>query len=65
MDFAQYVLPDKALRDAAQACALKWAEFTAGIAQAKLYRSLRKAQPGCHRQGAGEVVARQFEDAGA
>lgn len=66
VDFAQYVLPDKALRDAAQACALKWAEFTAGIAQSeKLYRSLRKAQP---KDAIDKELVRlslaQFEDAG-
>lgn len=66
VDFAQYVHPDKALRDAAQACSLKWSEFTSGIAQSeKLYRGLRKAPA---KDAIDKELVRlslaQFEDAG-
>ena len=44
IDFSQYVNPDKALRDAAQACALRWADFNSSLGQnEKLYRAMKKA----------------------
>lgn len=66
VDFAQYVHPDKAIRDAAQACSLKWAEFSAALGQSeKLYRSLRKAptKDAIDRELVRLSLA-QFEDAG-
>ena len=44
VDFMQYVHPDGAVRDAAQACALRWADFSSSLGQnAKLYRGLKSS----------------------
>ena len=44
IDFVLNVHPDKAVRDAAQACSLRWADFASSQAQNEtLYRALRKA----------------------
>lgn len=65
-DFALNVHPDKAVRDAAQACSLRWADFGSSLGQnEKLYRALQKAP----RKDAidAELVrlaSAQFEDSG-
>jgi len=65
-DFVLNVHPDKAIRDAAQACSLRWAGFLSGLGQnEKLYRALQKAP----RKDAidAELVrlaSAQFEDSG-
>jgi thimet oligopeptidase len=66
VDFMQYVHPDKAVRDAAQACSLKWAELSSAIAQSeKLYRGLRKAPAqGAIDKELVRLSQGQFEDAG-
>ncbi|MDN3919937.1 M3 family metallopeptidase [Roseateles violae] len=44
IDFLQYVHPDKALRDAAQACSLRWADFNSSLKQnEKLYQAMKAA----------------------
>lgn len=41
-----YVHPDKAMRDAAQACSLRWQDFYSTLGQnEKLYRSAKKVKP--------------------
>jgi thimet oligopeptidase len=43
-DFVLNVHPDKAVRDAAQACSLRWADFGSSLGQnEKVYRALQKA----------------------
>ena len=43
----QNVHPEKAIRDAAQACALRWSEFESSLGQnAVLYEALGKVKPG-------------------
>ena len=43
----QNVHPDKAVRDAAQACSLRWQDFMSTMGQnEKLYRAAQKAKPG-------------------
>ena len=66
VDFVLNVHPDKAVRDAAQACSLRWADFSSSLGQnEKLYRALQKAP----RKDAidAELVrlaSGQFEDSG-
>jgi thimet oligopeptidase len=44
IDFLQYVHPDKALRDAAQACSLRWADFNSSLNQnEKVYKAIKSA----------------------
>lgn len=44
IEFVLNVHPDKAVRDAAQACSLRWADFSSRLGQnAKLYRALKSA----------------------
>ncbi len=65
-DFVLNVHPDKAVRDAAQACSLRWADFTSSLGQnEKLYRALQKAP---QKDGIDAELVRlasaQFEDSG-
>lgn len=65
-DFVLNVHPDKAIRDAAQACSLRWADFGSSLGQnEKLYRALQKApkQDGIDAEFA-RLAAGQFEDSG-
>jgi len=65
-DFILNVHPDKAIRDAAQACSLRWADFGSSLGQnEKLYRALQKAP----KQDAVDaelvrLASGQFEDSG-
>ncbi|NCT84681.1 MAG: Zn-dependent oligopeptidase [Comamonadaceae bacterium] len=65
-DFILNVHPDKAIRDAAQACSLRWADFGSSLGQnEKLYRALQKAP----RKDATDaelvrLASGQFEDSG-
>ena len=44
VDFVQYVHPEKAMRDAAQACSLRWADFASSFVQNhKIFRALKNA----------------------
>ena len=44
VDFVQFVHPEKAMRDAAQACSLRWADFASSFVQNdKIFRALKKA----------------------
>ncbi|CAN5283694.1 M3 family metallopeptidase [soil metagenome] len=44
VDFVQYVHPEKDLRDAAQACSLRWADFSSSFGQnEKIFRALKRA----------------------
>ncbi|MDM4765833.1 M3 family metallopeptidase [Pelomonas sp. SE-A7] len=66
IDFLQYVAPQKALRDAAQACALRWADFLSGVNQnEKLYKAL-SAAPAADAidQELVRVAKGSFEDSG-
>ena len=46
IDFAQNVYADGALRDAAQACSLRWSEFSSTLGQnEKLYKTALKVKP--------------------
>lgn len=46
MQFLSSVHPDKALRDASEACELRWNDFSSSLAQnEKLYRALRVFKP--------------------
>ena len=65
-DFVLNVHPDKAVRDAAQACSLRWADFGSSLGQnEKIYRALQKAP-----QADGidaefvRLASGQFEDSG-
>ena len=65
-DFVLNVHPDKAVRDAAQACSLRWADFGSSLGQnEKLYRALQKA-PKADAIDAEMVrlASAQFEDSG-
>lgn len=65
-DFLLNVHPDKAVRDAAQACSLRWADFNSSLGQnEKLYRALRNA-PRADAIDAEFVrlASGQFEDSG-
>lgn len=65
-DFVLNVHPDKAIRDAAQACSLRWADFGSSLGQnEKLYRSLQKApkQDGIDAEFV-RLASGQFEDSG-
>ena len=62
----QHVHPEKAIRDAAQACALRWSEFGSSLGQnAVLYRALGKAKPAdaVDRNFVADSLS-DFEDAG-
>ncbi|MFG6456251.1 M3 family metallopeptidase [Roseateles sp. BYS96W] len=65
-DFVLNVHPDKAVRDAAQACSLRWADFASRLGQnEKLFRALKKAP---QKDGIDAEFVRlssgQFEDSG-
>jgi len=65
-DFVLNVHPDKAVRDAAQACSLRWADFGSNLGQnEKIYRALQKAPK---KDGVDAELVRlasgQFEDSG-
>jgi len=65
-DFILNVHPDNAIRDAAQACSLRWADFVSSLGQnEKLYRALQKA-PKADGIDAEFVrlASGQFEDSG-
>lgn len=65
-DFILNVHPDKAIRDAAQACSLRWADFASSLGQnEKVYRGLQKA-PKADAIDAefARLAAGQFEDSG-
>lgn len=65
-DFILNVHPDKAIRDAAQACSLRWADFSSSLGQnEKLYRALRKApQADAVDAEFARLSLGQFEDSG-
>ncbi|MEO6279263.1 M3 family metallopeptidase [Roseateles sp.] len=65
-DFILNVHPDKTIRDAAQACSLRWADFGSSLGQnEKVYRALQKAPKA---DGIDAELVRlasgQFEDSG-
>ncbi len=65
-DFVLNVHPDKTVRDAAQACSLRWADFASSLGQnEKLFRALKKAP---QKDGIDAEFVRlssgQFEDSG-
>ena len=65
-DFVLNVHPDKSIRDAAQACSLRWADFGSSLGQnEKIYLALRKAP---RKDGIDAEFVRlasgQFEDSG-
>ncbi|MFG6490308.1 M3 family metallopeptidase [Roseateles sp. BYS78W] len=65
-DFVLNVHPDKAIRDAAQACSLRWADFGSSFGQnEKIYRALQQAPK---KDGIDAEFVRlssgQFEDSG-
>jgi len=65
-DFVLNVHPDKAIRDAAQACSLRWADFGSSFGQnEKVYRALQKApkQDGIDAEFV-RLSSGQFEDSG-
>ena len=65
-DFVLNVHPDKAVRDAAQACSLRWADFGSSLGQnEKVYRALQKAprQDGIDAEFV-RLASGQFEDSG-
>ncbi|WP_457423375.1 M3 family metallopeptidase [Roseateles sp. P5_E7] len=65
-DFVLNVHPDKAIRDAAQACSLRWADFVSSLGQnEKVYKALQKA-PKADGIDAEFVrlASGQFEDSG-
>ena len=66
VDFVQYVHPDKALRDAAQACSLRWADFNSSLVQNdKIYKALKKAPAAdAIDRELLRVALGQFEDGG-
>ena len=66
IDFLLNVHPDKAVRDAAQACSLRWADFSSSLGQnEKLYRALRKApQRDAIDAELVRIASAQFEDSG-
>jgi len=66
IDFTQYVHPDKALRDAAQACSLRWADFSSSLGQnEKIFKALKKAPTAdAIDRELVRVALGQFEDGG-
>ena len=67
VDLLVNVHPDKAIRDAAQACTLRWQDFSSSLNQnGTLYRSLLKLKPrdAIDRRFAQDL-RETFEDAGA
>jgi thimet oligopeptidase len=66
IDFLSNVHPDKAIRDAAQACALRWSQFQSGVNQDEaLYRAAKQVQPAdaIDREFL-RITLQGFEDAG-
>lgn len=65
-DFVLNVHPDKAIRDAAQACSLRWGDFQSALGQnERLYRALRKApQADAIDAELVRLASAQFEDGG-
>jgi len=66
IDFIQYVHPDKAIRDAAQACSLRWADFNSSLKQNEtIYKSM-KAAPAADAidRELQRVAIGNFEDGG-
>ncbi|RQP23556.1 M3 family metallopeptidase [Piscinibacter terrae] len=66
IDLLVYVHPDKAIRDAAQACVLKWQDFLSTLGQNEtLYKAAAKVKPrnDIDREFM-RVTLDQFEDAG-
>lgn len=65
-DFILNVHPDKAIRDAAQACSLRWADFSSSLGQnEKIYRALQKAPKADAIDGEfARLASAQFEDSG-
>ncbi|PTT89718.1 peptidase, partial [Pelomonas sp. HMWF004] len=65
-DFVLNVHPDKAVRDAAQACSLRWADFSSSLGQnEKLFRALHKApQADAIDAEFVRLASAQFEDSG-
>lgn len=65
-DFVLNVHPNKAVRDAAQACSLRWADFGSRLGQnEKLYRALQKApQADAIDAEFVRLASAQFEDSG-
>jgi len=66
IDFLSHVHPDKAMRDTAQACALRWAEFLSTLGQNEtLYRAAKQVQPAdaIDREYLRDTL-QGFEDAG-
>jgi thimet oligopeptidase len=65
-DFILNVHPDKAIRDAAQACSLRWADFNSSLGQnEKLYRALQKVpKPDAIDAEFVRLASAQFEDSG-
>ncbi|MBT9503266.1 MAG: Zn-dependent oligopeptidase [Burkholderiaceae bacterium] len=66
IEFVLNVHPDKAVRDAAQACSQRWAEFSSALGQnEKVYRSLKKAPTvDAIDRELVRVSLGQFEDSG-
>ncbi len=66
VDFVQYVHPDKAGRDAAQACSMRWTQFNSGVAQNELlYKALKRAPtPTARERELQRVALGAFEDSG-
>jgi thimet oligopeptidase len=66
IDFILNVHPDKAVRDAAQACSLRWADFSSSLGQnEKLYRALKKApKKDAIDAELVRLASGQFEDSG-
>ncbi len=65
-DFVLNVHPDKAVRDAAQACSLRWADFGSSLGQnEKIYRALQKApKADAIDTEFARLASGQFEDTG-
>lgn len=65
-DFVLNVHPDKAVRDAAQACSLRWADFASSLGQnERLFRALKKApQRDAIDAEFVRLASAQFEDSG-
>ena len=66
VDFVQFVHPEKAMRDAAQACSLRWADFSSSFIQnEKIFKALKMApaKDAIERELL-RVAAGYFEDGG-
>jgi thimet oligopeptidase len=66
IEFVLNVHPDKAVREAAQACAMAWSEYNTGVGQnEKLYRALKSVPtPTALERELQRVALGSFEDAG-